>query len=288
MDQLRRLLKYSLQSAVTIMLSTLTVGYLHGQTDPTPSQPEGATAKSPTYEVVSIRLSKGDQNSVGYGDTPDGFFLKGLTLEVLVPDAYGVSRNEQVTGWPGWAHSTRFNIEAKMDAETADALHNLSKQQQEVQRRLMIQSLLADRFNLKVHRETAVRPAFELVLAKGGSKMKQANPDTDSNGVKFQKGVPPAVDWRMSDGNITGHAMPLYILVSQAQGTVDAIVVDKTGLAGRYDVTLKWDPKNGQDPNSTQPSIFAALQEQLGLQLKPIKIPVDTIVIDHLGMPTEN
>jgi uncharacterized protein (TIGR03435 family) len=186
------------------------------------------------------------------------------------------------------ALSARFNIEAKMDAETADALQKLPKEQREAQRQRMLQSLLEDRFKLKVHRATEVRTTYELVLAKGGPKMKQDNPDTDLSGVKLQAGVRPATDWTISDGKITGHAMPISILADHLQGAVDAIVVDKTGLTTRYDITLKWDPTNGRDPNATQPSIFTALQEQLGLQLKPTKTTVETIVIDHLEMPSEN
>ena len=82
--------------------------------------------------------------------------------------------------------------------------------------------------------------------------------------------------------------MPLSILVNQVQGAVDAIVVDKCGLTGRYDVSLRWDPNAGRNPDSTEPSIFTALQEQLGLQLKPAKTMVQVIIIDHLEMPSGN
>ena len=127
----------------------------------------GGSTKAAAYEVISIRQSKGDQDSAGYFDLPDGFSMTNLTLGPLLPDAYGVTRNDQVSGWPVWSLSARFDIKAKMDAETADALHKLSKQQQEVQRRLMLQALLADRFKLKVHRATEVRTTYELVPRQG-------------------------------------------------------------------------------------------------------------------------
>jgi uncharacterized protein (TIGR03435 family) len=252
------------------------------------SQPEGGAAQAFKYEVVSIRQTKGGSNSAGIGDLPDGFWMKNLTLEPLISDAYGVVRQDQVVGWPGWATSSRFDIEAKMDVETADALRKLPRQQQEAQRQLMMQLLLADRFKLKVHRGAEVRTTYELVLAKGGSKMKEDNPPTDMNGIKWQEGVRPSVDWRVADGSISGHAMPISTLAGHLQGAVDAIVVDKTGFTGRYDVALNWDPRNGQDSTSTEPSIFTALEEQLGLHLKPTKTTVETIVIDHLEMPSEN
>jgi uncharacterized protein (TIGR03435 family) len=252
------------------------------------SQPEGGVAKAYEYEVVSIRQLKGDPKSVSLEDLPDGFSMKGLTLEPLIPDAYGVVQNDQVVGWPRWATSVRFDIEAKMDVETADALRKLPKEQKEVERQLMMQSLLADRFKLKVHRATEVRTAYELVLAKGGPRMKEDNPNSDMDGNKWQEGVRPSTDWSISDGKITGHAMPISVLASHLQGAVDGIVVDKTGLTVRYDVDLKWDPRAMQDPTSTEPSIFTALEEQLGLRLKPTKTTVETIVIDHLEMPSAN
>src|ERR1017187_28316 len=152
----------------------------------------------------------------------------------------------------------------------------------------MLQALLADRFKLKVHHATEVRTAYELALAKGGPKMKEDNPDSDLDGIKLQEGVRPSTDWTIWDGKISGHAMPISILLSQLQGAVDAIVVDKTGLTRRYDVVLHWDPTDGRNPNSTDPSIFTAVKEQLGLRLQPTKTTVDPIVIDHLEMPSEN
>jgi uncharacterized protein (TIGR03435 family) len=82
--------------------------------------------------------------------------------------------------------------------------------------------------------------------------------------------------------------MPIAILTAHLQGAVGAIVEDQTGLTGRYDVALEWDPKDQRDPASTEPSIFTALEEQLGLRLKPAKTTVETIVIDHLEMSSEN
>jgi uncharacterized protein (TIGR03435 family) len=265
-------------------LCAVTVCHASGQGNTAISQ----AAKKPAYEVVSIRQSKGDPNSARIMDSPDGFSMRNLTLKPLISEAYGTVLDEEISGWPVWAGFARFDIEAKMDVETADALQKLPKQQRELQRCLMLQSLLADRFKLKVHRETKVRTTYELVLAKGGSKMKEDNPDSDMDGIKLQESVRPATDWRIAEGKISGHAMPISILADHLQGPVADIIVDKTGLTGRYDVTLTWDTGDKQGQESTEPSIFAALQEQLGLQLKPTKTTVETIVIDHLEMPSEN
>jgi uncharacterized protein (TIGR03435 family) len=269
-------------------LCAVAIGQVSGQRSTATSQAEVAAAKTPAYEVVSVRQSKGDSDSARIMAMPDGFSMRNLTLEPLISDAYGVILNEGISGWPRWASSARFDIEAKMDVETADALRKLSAKQQETQRQLMLQAFLSDRFKLKVHRATEVRTTYELVLAKGGSKMQEDNPDTDRDGVKLQEGVRPATDWTIAEGQISGHAMPISVLTDHLQGPVSTIVVDKTGLTKRYDVLLQWDPTGGQNPSSTEPSIFTALQEQLGLQLKPVKTTVEMIVIDHLEMPSEN
>jgi uncharacterized protein (TIGR03435 family) len=250
-------------------------------------QAEAGVTYPLAYDVVSIRQVEGEAQSGGIGDLPDGFSMRNLTLVSLISGAYGV-RDDEISGRPKWAVSVRFNIEAKIDAETADALHKLPREQQEVQRERMLQSLLADRFKLKVHRSTEVRTSYELVLAKGGLKMKEDHQTTDMDGNRWQEGVRPSTDWSISYGKISGHAMPISILAGHLQGSVDSIIVDKTGLTGRYDVFLHWDPSDKQGSNSTEPSFFTALEEQLGLRLRPIKIAVGTIVIDHLEMPSPN
>jgi uncharacterized protein (TIGR03435 family) len=260
---------------------------LDGQDQTAISQNGAGAANLHAYDVVSIRQVKDEPESAGYGDLADGFQLRGLTLKSPIPDAYGV-RNDAVSGWPGWADSVRFDIEARMDPETADALHKLPKQQQDVQRQLMLRSLLADRFRLKVHRSTEVRNAYELALAKNGPRMNEDNPSQDMGGNLWQDGVRPSTDWSTSDRKISGHAMPLSILVNGLQGAVGAIIVDKTGLTGRFDVVLHWNPVDRQAPDSTEPSLFTALGEQLGLRLKPTKTTVNTIVIDRLEMPSPN
>lgn len=237
------------------------------------------------YDVVSIRRVEGERSSGRLEDLPDGFSMENLTLQTLISSAYD-KRDDEISGWPKWADSVRFDIEAKMDTETADALHKLPRKQQDAQRQLMLQSLLADRFKLKVHSSTEMRAAYELILAKGGLKMKENHQTTDMAGNAWQESVRPSTDWSISYGKISGHAMPFPMFADHLQGSVDSIIVDKTGLTGRYDIVLHWNPSDR--PDSTEPSIFTALEEQLGLQLKPIKTQVDTIVIDHLEMPSPN
>jgi uncharacterized protein (TIGR03435 family) len=285
-------MKSSLRSSLWVVvagtLCAVAAGQSNVQVGTAPSQAEGGVAKTFRYAVVSIRELQGDPKSVRFEYLPDGFSMKGLPLTSLIPDAYGVSHDDRVSGWPGWATSTRFDIEAKMDVETADALRKLPKGEQTIQRQLMLQSLLVDRFKLKVRRGTQMRTTYELVLAKGGSKMKEDNPPTDRNGIEWQEDVRPSTDWMISDGKISGHNMPISILADHLQAWVHSVIVDKTGLTGRYDVVLTWDPNDEPGQNSTEPSLFTALDEQLGLRLKPVKTMVETIVIDYIERPSPN
>lgn len=263
-------------------------GHENDQSNTASMQAGPAITPTFAYDVVSIRQVKGEPDTGKIVDLPDGFSMRNLPLGPLITSAYGVFRDDEILGWPKWAASVRFDIEAKMDVETADALHKLPREQQVVQRQLMLQSLLADRFDLKVHRSSEVRTAYELVLAKGGLRMKENHQTTDMAGNKWQEGVRPSTDWSISYGKISGHAMPVSVLVDHLQGAVDSIIVNKTGLTGRYDVLLHWNPSDKQGSNSTEPSFFTALEEQLGLRLKPFKMEVGTIVIDHIEMPSPN
>jgi uncharacterized protein (TIGR03435 family) len=188
----------------------------------------------------------------------------------------------QIAGWPAWSTSAQYDIEAKMDDDTAAALQKLSEKQQATRRQLMLRSLLADRFNLKVQYEIKTLPIYELVVAKGGSKLKESHAsETNTNGI----------------GRLTAQAMPMADLALILTIQVNRIVVDKTGLTGQYDFALRWTPDPGGEPpdgsgslpeGDSGPSIFTALQEQLGLRLESTKAPVQVLVIDHIERPTEN
>jgi uncharacterized protein (TIGR03435 family) len=149
----------------------------------------------------------------------------------------------------------------------------------------MMQSLLAERFKLAIHRESKELPVFALVAAKGGSKLKPAGDPKADDG-----------DFTWGRGRIRGMAVTLPEIAEMLSGDLKRTVLDRTGIAGRYDFTLEYAPEiiepavnpneKTADPNG--PSIFTALQEQLGLRLEASKGPVQILVIDHVEKPTEN
>jgi uncharacterized protein (TIGR03435 family) len=142
---------------------------------------------------------------------------------------------------------------------------------------------LADRFNLTLHRETKDLPVFALVVAKNGPKLHE---------VKAGDPPPPAgsPDIALNRGHIAIRAgMPVLVWTLSRSRDVDRVILDKTGLTGTYDFDLKWTPEGkGEDLSDSGPSIFTAIQQQLGLKLEPQKGPVEIIVIDHVQRPSEN
>ncbi len=240
---------------------------------------EGASNnKELGYEVISIRPHKSFGGEAGIWFRPVGLESKSLTLAPLIAGAYGIANQSQVYGLPGWVASSSYDIQAKVDAQTADAWKNLSAVQLAKQQEPMLRTLLADRCRLKAHLETRELPVYDLVIAKSGLKMKEAPPEEEHGGYisgNEMKGSSTAID-------------PLVLNLAAWSGRK---VVDKTGLAGkRFDFDLTWMPEDRRDadPANAGLSIFTALEEQLGLKLVPSKAPVEVLVIDHIERPTPN
>lgn len=275
-----------------------------GQTNAAPggvaSAGVAADVKVPAFDVVSVKPNKSDSGMVRIMAKPDGYAASNVSLKMLIQNAYGI-REDLISGAPSWADSARFDIDAKVAGSDVDALKKLSPEQ----RRLVLRPLLADRFKLKIHTETKQLPVYELVVAKGGSKLKEATAgDTYANGIKGLDGVGRGGLMRVGRGQLTAQAVPMTSLANMLSQQLQRTVLDKTGLTGKYDLELTWTPDQGADPmfkgpegspqrgdaapDSSGPSIFTALQEQLGLKLQSAKGPVETLVIDHVEMPSEN
>lgn len=251
-----------------------------------------------TFEVASIKQNKSDNPRVFFMFSPNGFTATKVSLQMLIGTAYGVEEN-RISGAPSWANSEKYDIEAKMDSSVADDLRKLSEDQRTPARQRMLQALLADRFKLRLRRENKDLPVYELVIAKNGPKLHKAKTgDTYTNGVKDSDGRPAGTGTWINGDNIIGQGIPISDLVEELSQRLGRTVVDKTGLGGRYDFELKWTPDESQGamfrgPESPQadisgPSIFTAIQQQLGLRLESKKGHVEILVIDHVERPSEN
>jgi uncharacterized protein (TIGR03435 family) len=227
------------------------------------------------FAVVSIKPTQAE--FMESGDTPDGFSANSITLRDLIVYAFDLKMPELVSRLPGWADSQRFAVEAKMDDATLAALHKLPQKEQDEQRSLMEQTMLADRFNLKFHHENRQMPVFALVVAKGGPRLKQSAPGAKMN-MNYGRGFLTAAAATMVD---------LSDVLSD-RDEAGRVVVDRTGLADKYDFTLRYAADTDEAESDSAASLFTAIEEQLGLKLEPVKAPIDTIVVDHAEQPTKN
>lgn len=286
-------------------------GLLHATQSLAQSQAQSAGGKAPVYEVASIKPNKSGANDTRMGYSPDGFSATESNLQMLIMGAYGVNPN-QISGAPDWLTSERYDIEAKTDSSTADEFRKLNGDERRAERQRMLQALLADRFKLTVHRETKELPVYVLVVAKGGPKFHEAKPgDTYPNGMKLPDGHGGAGLMFMGRGELTAQGLPLETLVRELSLQLGRTVIDKTGLTGNYDFSLTWTSdvtvggfgetlapretegsqpgtRGTSEPESSGPTIFTALQDQLGLKLQSEKGPVEILVIDHVEKPSAN
>ena len=260
---------------------------------------QDAPADIPKFDVVSIKPNKSGEMRIMMRILPDGFNMEGVPTQLMLAQAFNVE-NDRIVGAPAWVQTDHYDIQAKVAPEDAPKLDKLGREQ----RFAMLQPLLEERFNLKFHHETREMPVYLLVVAKGGSKLKPADPAFGADGSHRMPGM------MMSPGGLEAHGAQLDMLAHVLSGQVGRTIIDKTGLTGSYDFSLHFTPQNmppgmgpgpgagpgggspGADapppPDTSGPDLLTALQEQLGLKLESEKGPVDVIVIDHIDKPSEN
>ncbi len=261
----------------------------------------GASGPLPSFEVASIKLDRSGALGSHVHYRLGRYSATGVAVEKLIQDAYGL-QGFQVSGAPGWLHSEKYDIEAKDYDSVVENLPKLPPEERREHYELLLQSLLADRFNLKVRHETRELPLYALVVAKNGPRMKVATPgDTYPNGYKGPDGKShPGFDSE-ARGEVTAQAVRMGQFARYLTDQVGRTVVNQTGLKDNFDFTLRWSPEENRAAmsegarseavpinDSFGPSIFTALQEQLGLKLESTKGPVEVLVIEHIERPTEN
>jgi len=274
--------------AATSMLTMPLVAY--GQQGSTATPP---STTLPVYDVVSVKPNKSNGNNIRISFNDDSFEATNAPLKVILQIAYGI-RQDLISGGPEWVGSDRFDIKAKvLDPNTAQ-LKKLSREQ----RAAMLPPLLADRFQVKAHKETKELPVYDLVQLKSGSMLKEASPEptpAPDTPDAPKPGMGRGSTWIQNDGHslkLTATAVQLESLTNVLAQELNRTVIDQTGLTGNYDISLKFAPENAppQDTagDDAAPSLFTALQEQLGLKLQPSKGPVETLVVDHVEPPSED
>jgi len=268
-----------------------------------PMRAQSATTR-PAFEVASIkRNTSGTAGESIHIQRGGRFDVQNMPVRYIIWNAYKLS-DYQISGGPAWINSERYDIFAKSDSDSSpDELL------------LMLRTLLEDRFSLKIHRETQQGPVYAMTVAKSGPRMEHAEGTCvprDPNHPPSQ--TPPGQkasnycgNMRRSSRTLDGRGIPvgpvagvtpLGTLSGQLSSILDRTVIDKTALTGISNFHLEWTPIPAAAPpdgsatstsnDADGPSIFTALQEQLGLRLESAKGPVDMLVIDHVERPSEN
>lgn len=281
------------------LLLTICSGALLGQ--------ENRIATS--FEVISIKLEDpGRMPHLGrIAFSQDSYEAESVNVISLLKSAYGVG-DRQILGVPDKLRSAKFEIKARIDTETAERLREMDEGARKAAQQRLLQSLLRERFNLSFHRGSKELPIYTLTVAKSGPKLKEARPGDDyANGLRARSGQsvgPHMMLMRLGGGRIAGQGVPLEYLIQQLSNQLQLPVKDETSLSGNYDFILEWTPEvigeSTLDSSSTTPhdglgssspsgpSLFTALEEQLGLRLEVHEGSVGTVVIDHLEFPMEN
>jgi len=261
------------------------------------------------FDVASIKPTPPSDDKTLIRQLPDGTSFHGAPVRMVIQTAFGIDDNRIVDA-PSWVSASRFDIEAKVAPEDAPSLNKLKG----AERNAMLIPLLTERFHMKYHHETRERPIYALVVAKSGPKLTKGEPDPP-DGFKPDNGEPkdPAKEYykiMATPGHIEADSMPMFVLadVLSRMHALGRIVIDKTGLTGNYNFTLRWTPDNALPPLDTYSpgslesglahtqsaadtapsSLVTAIQEQLGLRLEPKKENLDVIVIDHIELPSPN
>jgi uncharacterized protein (TIGR03435 family) len=252
-------------------------------------------ALHPAFDVASIKRNTSGVGSESIGPILMGrFTANNIAVEHLMRLAYNV-HDFEISGAPSWTRSEKFDIVAR-----AEGMENATYEEMQP----LLQSLLANRFKLLLHRETRDLPTYELVVAKGGSKLVAAKEGT-CNSFDPKNPPPPQPGGalprvcgatRMGRNLLQAIGLLLPDLAADLSEILGRPVADKTGLKGNFDIHLEFAPDNAialaaqSSPNAdlSGPSIFTALQEQLGLRLELSKGPIEVLIIDHVERPSEN
>jgi uncharacterized protein (TIGR03435 family) len=251
---------------------------------------DAASSDAPRFDVISVKPDK-NPNAISRARVDaDGLAAENVTVHMLLLESYQLNE-DQLLGEPSWAKTDRFDVEAKVAGPDVARLAKLSTRD----RRSMFRQVLAEQFHLTTHTETKQLPVYVVTVAKGGPKFKQHMPDPAHPERENGSGW---FSWGRGKLVAQGPTMAYFLFALSLE--LRHTFVDKTGLTGNYDFSLNWTPddlaassqgnrdgvQSGADDSG--PSIFTAIQEQLGLKLESTKGPVQVMVVDNVTRPTEN
>lgn len=241
--------------------------------------PTVAAAVPPSFEVASIKPSRPGSGNHNWDSSTDRVTIENYSLRDLIASAYGLKSNAQVLGGLQWLDKMHFDIAAKVDDAEVARLRSMTPPEQSKEWKLMLQSLLDDRFGLKVSPGERTIPVYALVIAKSGLKLTPAAANETGHSIS------------VNNAHMTATAISMDSLADDLTTMPESdnrVVVNRTGLAINYDFELDWtrDRGNGIPEDAQYPSLFTALREQLGLELKPGTGLVSVVVVEAAVEPT--
>jgi uncharacterized protein (TIGR03435 family) len=237
----------------------------------------------PAFEVASIKPDPQSNPRIG---KPGGRLVaRGISTKLLIALAYDV-KEFQILDAPTWTSREQYSIDAKPGDNPKGPIFPVyltRRQKEDDEFKLRIQSLLADRFQLRIHKETREQQVYSLVVAKNGPKFRESKFDESA----LEKGLLPGLQMRPYE--LAGTSVDIHLLAEELSRRLSRNVIDRTGLDGEYNFDLRWSPDaaDGDSPPDGM-SILTALQEQMGSKLESSRGPVDVIVIDHVERPSAN
>jgi uncharacterized protein (TIGR03435 family) len=250
-------------------------------------------AQAPSFEVASVKVNKTNQPQSLPPMQPGRVTLISRTLRDLIQFAYSTIESPlhelQIAGGPEWVSRDRFDVDAKMEfAKSGPEGANLVRQ--------MMRKLLEERFQLIVRNDKRQLPVYELVVARADGRLGpglRRRPSSDCAGKISRGGPPPDPNGTTPlcgylsglRGNITFRGVPISALTRPGALTSDRIVIDQTKLTGFFDIDLVSAVETGAANQTDAPSVFTALQEQLGLRLETARAPIDVLVIERAERP---
>ncbi len=238
-----------------------------------------ADAASPAFEVAAIKADKGDSGNRNVDASGDRLSIENYTLRQLIRLAYNLKSDKQISGGPDWMDKQAFDVLAKIDDSEMAKMRQMPRCERRRENSLLLQSLLADRFQLRVHEVQQVMPVYALVVAKSKPRLKHS--------------ATPGKGYHVSTHNnhMVATATSMDVFADQLTGMTesgDRVVVNRTGLEGDYDFKLDWAPDygSGVPADAAFPGLLTALREQLGLKLESQKGSIEVIVVDSAAKPT--
>jgi uncharacterized protein (TIGR03435 family) len=252
----------------------------------------------PAFDVASIKPYAPNTLRISIRTNPDGVAVSGMPMHMILREAFGVT-DDRLLGEPAWVTTSRYDVDAKVTPEDVPKFKQLT----EMEKWQMLLPVLGDRCALKFHHEIRDLTIYTLVVAKGGPKLQVSKTaDPNANPAPGRGTGSAGMSVSEKEFTMTGHGASMTSIAHWISLVIGSTVADKTGLTESYDYTLSFAPDESMKaavlppgssggappPEADGPSIFAALQEQLGLKLVAQKEPVDVIVIDHMEQPTAN